>query len=118
MASSNRITLTAETAITGNGATNSDAVQVNSSHTEIIATLVTTGYTDGDYDTVIQHSHDGNVWVNLATIPQAGGAGLKFVPFPVTGQLLYIRSITTASSVTTGATVEVSLFTNKNARGR
>lgn len=112
MSSSNKIALTGLTAISGNGTTTSDAVQVNGGNKEIIAVLTVTAFTDGTYDTIIQHSYDGITFANLVTIPQGTAAGIDFIPFPVSGHLLYIRAVTTAAAVTTGASINIDLFTS------
>lgn len=111
MASTNRINLVQSLQISENGTTFSCAITVNKSNDDIMAVLTISSYTDGSYNTVIQHSADNENWMNLVTIPQANDNEAQYVPFPTTGHLFYIRAKTTASFVISGATIQVDLYT-------
>ena len=111
MSSGNKLTLLADTAISGSGVTTSDGFVITRRDKNLIAVLEVSSFTDGTYDVDIQQSPDGVTWglVELAAIPSGIAAGIQYINLP-DAHLPQIRAVVTATGVTTGATVNVSLY--------
>lgn len=111
MASSKRKELIASVAISGNGTTTSDAIQIPDTDMELHGICQVSSRTDGTYTLTLQHSHDGINFVDLVAGSGLAADGIEVIrPAAGLGHLKYIRASLVAASVTTGATVEVSLY--------
>ncbi|MDO3651367.1 hypothetical protein [Nocardia mangyaensis] len=111
MASSKYRELIVSTAITGNGTTTGDGVQVLDTDIELHGIIEVSSRTDGTYTLTLQESHDGTNWSTLKAGSGISANGIEVVkPTAGEGNLKYIRASVVAGSVTTGATIAVSLY--------
>ena len=103
--------LKAATAITSNTTTTGSAFLLHPHAQELTAVSQVSARTDGTYTTTIQHSPDGTNWFTLAAGSAQSANGLVEITVAGTvSHFQYVRASILSSSVTSGATVTVTLW--------
>jgi hypothetical protein len=86
-------------------ATASDAIQLQPQAHNKFLVMQVSSRTDGTFIPKVQHSVDGSVWEDLVAGTGLSANGMESIPFPITGNLPYVRAVVTSSVTTTGATI-------------